>query len=112
LALLFLAGKFREACPPLHEKLNNFLVTGVVQGVCVAYSHGLEHKHIQDLVNKNRSKIWECWEDQRTQVCCSGSARGIVEDIHEMFCASTINKGSPAHPHVWNIKVYTAVTSE
>jgi sulfite reductase alpha subunit-like flavoprotein/iron only hydrogenase large subunit-like protein/ferredoxin len=118
-ALLFFAGKFREAYPLLNKKLNNFFATGVVQGLYVAYSHDPEHKHIQDLLNEHRPKIWEFWEDPRTQIFYSGPARGIVEDIHEIFYDLTVNEGYLAmeeamaycHRHVWNIEVYTAVTS-
>jgi sulfite reductase (NADPH) flavoprotein alpha-component len=93
-ALVFFASRYRSSYPLLMQKLARFKETGVVQDVFCGFSREATKKmHIQDLLKENSEKVWELWQDSRTELFFCGPARGLPDDIKDVLVKITINEG-------------------
>lgn len=93
-AYLFFGARYQGSYPLLMKKLRNFHDTKVIDELFTAFSRDGPNKvYIQDVMKQQSAKLWELWQDSRTQFYYCGPKRSIVEDLKELMLQVTIHEG-------------------
>lgn len=109
-AALFFGCRFKNTYPILDSILQNYVETGALQDLYIAYSReGTTKTYITDLMTKNPDDVWRYWKDPKCEYFYCGPARGIPDDLHSILVRITMEKGGmtreeaeafcAAHPH-------------
>jgi sulfite reductase alpha subunit-like flavoprotein len=109
-AALFFGCRFRNTYPILDAMLENYLETGAMQNLYVAYSRsGATKLYITDLMKRNPDVVWQYWSNPKCEYFYCGPARGIPDELNEILVNISMEKGGMtreeaeafcnAHPH-------------
>lgn len=109
-AALFFGCRFKNTYPILDSILQNYVETGAMQDLYVAYSReGTTKTYITDLMTKNPDDVWRYWQDPKCEYFYCGPARGIPDELNSILVRITMEKGNmsredaeafcAAHPH-------------
>lgn len=109
-AALFFGCRHKNTYPILDSVLQNYVETGAMQDLYVAYSReGTSKTYITDLMKNNPDDVWRYWQDPKCEYFYCGPARGIPDDLHRILVQISMEKGKMSreeaeefcakHPH-------------
>jgi iron-only hydrogenase group A len=109
-AALFFGCRFKNTYPILDSMLQNYVETGAMQDLYIAYSReGNSKTYITDLMRNNTDDVWKYWSNPKCEYFYCGPARGIPDQLHAILVQITMDKGHMsrdeaeafcnAHPH-------------
>jgi sulfite reductase (NADPH) flavoprotein alpha-component len=91
---VFFGAKYQRAYPLLLKKMANFYESKVITKIWTAFSRdGDKREHVQDVMTKASSDLWDLWQDSRTQFYYCGPKRGVAESLKTLMLKITINEG-------------------
>jgi sulfite reductase alpha subunit-like flavoprotein len=109
-AALFFGCRFKNTYPILDSMLQNYVETGAMQDLYIAYSReGNSKTYITDLMRNNADDVWRYWSNPKCEYFYCGPARGIPDQLHAILVQITMDRGRMsrdeaeafcgAHPH-------------
>jgi sulfite reductase alpha subunit-like flavoprotein len=109
-AALFFGCRFKNTYPILDSMLQNYVETGAMQDLYIAYSReGNSKTYITDLMRNNPEDVWRYWSNPQCEYFYCGPARGIPDQLHAILVQITMEHGKmtreqaeqfcAAHPH-------------
>jgi sulfite reductase alpha subunit-like flavoprotein len=109
-AALFFGCRMKNTYPILDSILQNYVETGAMQDLYVAYSRqGNSKTYITDLMRQNPDDVWKYWSNPKCEYFYCGPARGIPDQLHAIMVQISMEKGNMsredaeafciAHPH-------------
>jgi len=94
-ASLFFGCRFRNTYPILDSMLENYIDTEALNDLYVAYSRdGTTKTYITDLMQQNPDVVWKYWSNPKTEFFYCGPARGIPDQLHQIFVSISMEKGN------------------
>ncbi|OHT04390.1 Iron only hydrogenase large subunit, C-terminal domain containing protein [Tritrichomonas foetus] len=94
-AALFFGCRFKNTYPILDSILENYIDTGAMQDLYVAYSReGTSKTYITDLMANNTDDVWRYWQDPKCEYFYCGPARGIPDQLNQILVQVSMDKGN------------------